>query len=125
MKGKIKKIIPWIAFVNAILIGGLMLINCSTFGTLPDGDNLSRIEKSPQYNREKGQFDNRVPDLVEKMYEENMNWSNVREWFSARENSVPDKRLPEIKPDVTEFNRSSDNIKVIWFGHSSIHPMCG
>lgn len=33
---------------------------------------------------------------------------------------VPKARLPEVKPDMTEFLKHTPNVKFIWFGHSTL-----
>jgi L-ascorbate metabolism protein UlaG (beta-lactamase superfamily) len=90
------------------------------FGSLPDDRQSKEFEKSPQFNSQTKTFQNRNAKLVEKMRKEAMNFGTVIEWLKAGKNRTPHQPLPEVKPDLADFVRPSEFLKVIWFGHSSL-----
>lgn len=116
----IKKIFITILISITTALGGVMFLSCSTFGTIPDVKDMSGIDKLSYYDKNQGNFMNRRPGLVEEEMKKNIGFSNMREWFKSREHGIPEELLPEVKPDMIEFNKASDEIKIIWFGHSSV-----
>ncbi len=114
------KIIILSAAIITLSTGGVMILSCSTFGTTPDINDMSVIEKIPYYDRNQGKFINRRPGIIEAEMKKNMRLSNMIEWFKSRKHGVPEEMLPEVKPDITGFSKTSPHIKIIWFGHSSI-----
>lgn len=40
--------------------------------------------------------------------------------FFEKEGRIPSAKLPEMKPDLVEFLNPSENVKFIWFGHSTL-----
>ncbi len=97
----------------------LLILGCSQFGETPSEDDKKNFKSSKSFNSKEGVFQNRRPNLISKMKEENFNLQLVLDWFSSGEDRVPNKNLPEIKPDLTSFNKDLKRSKVIWFGHSS------
>lgn len=93
---------------------------CAAFGTRPGKDYLPRFEKSPHFNKEEKIFENRRAKLIKEMRKEAMSFATFKEWFSKGNERVPTKALPEVKPDMQEFIKPSDDIKVVWFGHSTL-----
>ncbi len=53
------------------------------------------------------------------MKDRNYSLSSILEFFSERKDGVPSKKLPEVKPDMELFLKPSNDLKAIWFGHSS------
>ena len=98
----------------------IILSGCTRMGTKPSKIEIDKFQNSENYNTEKKQFQNRRPKLVEEMRKRLMTWGEVWNFMfgDKPENTVPEK-LPEVKPDIAEFLKESDDLKVIWFGHSS------
>ena len=104
----------------SLLAIGFLLANCSTFGQLPKGEALIKISDSPNYDLKRGQFVNVQQDRLDKMKEEMDLWKTSKEFFSSNGvEKVPKERLPEVKPDMKAFVEPSDELKVLWFGHST------
>lgn len=89
------------------------------FGSRPDQEQVEKFKTSPQYNHEEQRFVNRLPKVLEQMRKDAFNFATIKEWLFAGEARTPAKPLPEVKPDLTEFLKASDQVKVIWFGHST------
>lgn len=103
----------------AIVVGVLLLSGCSSFGTRPNEKEKKRFRQSKQFNSKEGVFQNRRPGIIKEMKKRAMSWKVIKEFFSAGKDRVPADKLPEVKPDIDHFLANSENIKVIWFGHSS------
>ena len=58
--------------ITTVVIGialiAMFLSTCSAMGTLPTDEERKAFERSPQYIVEKKAFDNRRPNLYDKMY---------------------------------------------------------
>ncbi|TGL56427.1 MBL fold metallo-hydrolase [Leptospira ognonensis] len=105
-------------FYNICLFS--FFLQCSAFGKDPNGSHLEKIQKSTHYDKEREQFVNRRPDILEKMREnQNMFTLMVRFLFGGDENQRPKEKLPELKPDLVEFLKKEKGMKFIWFGHST------
>lgn len=89
------------------------------FGSTPDNEQKDKFKKSPQFNQEIQQFFNRKPNVLDKMREDAFNLETMREWFCGGKDRAPESPLPEMKPDLAEFLKPSEDLKVIWFGHST------
>ena len=76
---------------------------------------------SKNFSKEKDQFVNRRPDILEKMKKRMTSIPLWIDWFFGDENDrSPKIRLPEVVPDIKYFVTKSDHIKVIWLGHSTL-----
>jgi len=82
-----------------------------TFGKLPSGEELNKIEASPNY-RDKS-FQNLVPAKL--FVDESM--MKILWKFITKKNASPAKPLPSIKTNLK--NLPDDSPVIIWFGHSS------
>ena len=102
-----------------LLIGGLMLTGCSSFGTRPDKNYEAKFEGSSQYDKMRHMFVNRRQALLDENKKEAMSFATFKEWFAKGVDRVPTKPLPQVKPDLKAFLEPSDDIKTIWFGHST------
>jgi L-ascorbate metabolism protein UlaG (beta-lactamase superfamily) len=103
-----------------VLSSILSLYACSAFGKDPEGKHLDKIKQSPQFDKERDQFVNRRPDVLEKMREKQNTFKLALIFlFGGADNRRPPEKLPEIKPDVEEFLKKSNSLKFIWFGHST------
>jgi len=85
-----------------------------SFGKLPSGERLVRIEKSPNYKE--GTFRNLE---ATPMMAEGVSYPKMLYEFFFKEvaGQVPDAALPSIQTDLKTV--SSDKSLIIWFGHSS------
>ncbi len=107
----------WIALsVAAIVIAAFVVfMNQPSFGRLPRGQRLERIENSPNYLD--GQFRNLspTPHLVS-----DKSRARVMLDFLLRkvDGLRPDKALPAVKTDLKAF--APDEDVAVWLGHSSL-----
>lgn len=100
-------------------IGGIMLSFWDELGSPPTHDDLLRIEKSENYHMEKGIFVNRQNKIIADKMNNDFNWKLINDWFSSGVDRVPNEALPQVKPDLNGFLKPSNQLKTIWFGHSS------
>ena len=101
-------------------LAAFFISSCSTFGSLPQGEELDRVASSPNYDKDRKQFVNRQQDVLDEMRKKAFSWKVFKEWFGGNEaERVPKNKLPEEKPDLQAFLEDSEELKVIWFGHSS------
>ena len=111
-------------FFSSILLVALLLIglsSCSQFGQLPSGRHLQKIKKSNNFSKEKEQFVNRRPNLFDKIrkrMEAESLWYDF--FFGGGNQRTPKEKLPEVVPNLQDFLKKSDHIKVIWLGHSTL-----
>lgn len=89
------------------------------FGSVPQGEALDKIKTSPNYKIDEKIFVNRLPDVLKRMRKEAMSFETLREWLRKDDSRIPAEHLPEVKPDLAEFTKPSDELKVIWLGHST------
>ncbi|HYJ63778.1 MAG TPA: MBL fold metallo-hydrolase [Parafilimonas sp.] len=82
-----------------------------TFGKLPSGEELNKIEASPNY-RDKS-FQNLVPAKL--FVDESM--MKILWKFMTKKNASPANPLPSIKTNLK--NLPDNSPVIIWFGHSS------
>lgn len=108
-----------IGSITAILLGSMMLANCSVFGTLPSGDDKNRILKSPQYSAMAQAFVNRRPNIDKELNPEGISWRTILGAFWKKENAQPKEKLPEVAPNLAQFLQPSKQAKAIWLGHST------
>lgn len=88
-------------------------MNLRSFGKLPAGERLERIEKSPQYGE--GKFHNIVPTEVNPG---DVSIFKILKKILSRPASVrPSSELPYEKTDLKAFKE--EDVVVVWFGHSS------
>ena len=98
----------------------MALPGCSQFGTPPVGEDLLKLQKSEQYDQKRKQFVNRRPDIIEAMRKDMGFGKAFMKWAFQGDDRVPDQKLPEDIPDLEHFMTSSDRIKIIWLGHSTV-----
>jgi L-ascorbate metabolism protein UlaG (beta-lactamase superfamily) len=111
-----------------VLLAGLFgvffhLSGCEQFGALPSGDRYLQIQKSENYNLAEEKFVNLEQNsvLTGPGFWDNPgeNWNN--NFFFNNNQTRPEGLLPESKtPLPADFHVSSDNIKFVWLGHSTI-----
>lgn len=85
-----------------------------SFGQLPSGKRLSRIQSSPNYRE--GEFHNTfdTPMLAEGVTYPKMIYDF---FFGKHPQTEPDRVLPSVKTDMRKISREEPSIT--WFGHSS------
>lgn len=105
--------------LTIISILGVSLMSCSSFGSRPNKEMKKTFKNSKQYNAKAGVFENRQQDLIREMKKRNITFSAIKDWLGGGKDRVPSNKLPEVKPDLKSFMSESDELKVIWFGHSS------
>lgn len=73
------------------------------------------------YSVESGEFIN-LPSTMTKSKEMSFTetLSVMKKIFLDKATRAPQVKLPEVKPDLTEFLIKSDFVKFVWLGHSSI-----
>ncbi len=95
------------------------MASCSAFGTRPGKEFDEKFKASSHYDTEEKIFLNRRPKLIKEMRKEAMSFGTFIEWFSKGIDRKPNSPLPEMKPDMKEFLEPSEDMKVVWFGHST------
>lgn len=106
--------------VSALAISACAYLQHPKFGKLPEGADLARIERSPNYVN--GEFMN----LVETpMFTEGASFTSVLlgNLFSQAEGRRPDKPIPTVKTDLRALDIERDT--VVWLGHSSYFVQLG
>ena len=104
----------------------LFFASCAKFAENPSGQNLEKKKKTPNYDIEINRFKNRIENMWEQMSERDSFWDNPRKrisnnYFFNSAETVPENKLPEVKPpNIKEFIKSTESIKFIWFGHSTL-----
>lgn len=108
----------WLVFFTLliiVLVGGVVIfLQTPVFGSLPEGQRLTKIERSKNYID--GQFRNQVNTP---MFSEGNNFLtvNFKYLFAKTERLTPEEPLPVVKMDLKGLDRNQD--VVIWLGHSS------
>ena len=97
-----------------------MFLTLSKFGKRPSATKRAAFHSSPQYNPQKGQFDNRRANLLKTMWQRNVNLRSLFKFLREQRGTAPSYLLPEVKPNFDDFLSSTLDLKVIWFGHSSL-----
>jgi L-ascorbate metabolism protein UlaG (beta-lactamase superfamily) len=100
--------------VAALALATVVFMQQASFGKLPSGARLERIQRSPNFKN--GTFQNLspTPDLTEGV----SYWAVLKEFFFAKKERVtPDHALPSTKTDLLHLG-PKENV-LVWFGHSS------
>ena len=108
--------------VVALGLGGYVSIGCaSSFGTSPSQADISNNQMSPQFDKSKGIFVNRRPEVIEEMRKRTSFLPMMRDFiFGGDSERKPQAKLPEVPVDFVKFAEASTDAKVIWFGHASL-----
>ena len=96
-----------------------MFISFSSMGTSPNEMDKERFQGSGQFNQTMGFFQNLRPERMRQAEEEMDGWAILRKWVIGGEDTTPKEKLAEETPDLVEFLKPGDDIKSIWFGHST------
>ncbi len=95
-------------------------LHSEKFGRLPHGEELKRIEKSPNYKN--GRFQNLEP--TRKMTGEGGFFTVMADYFFGKHpNTKPVQKIPSVKTDLRNPDENEDFL--IWFGHSSYFIQAG
>ena len=108
-----------ITFAFASFLGSCTIWD--QLGQDPSSEMLSGYSNSPHFNREEQVFENRIPDVLDKM-NERIDWRLMLEYFTSDSSRrTPDKPLPEVNPpDLQAFLEPTDSLRFIWLGHSTL-----
>ena len=87
-------------------------------GSNPQGADLERIQKSPQYNITKEQFQNSKETLTYTGKRSVI--SMFIDFFFSSNERRPKQKLPEDASSINKLALKSDEVRFIWFGHSTI-----
>lgn len=113
----LRKKMAWIplAVVGTLALIALFFVNQPSFGRLPRGERLSRIEKSPHYR------DGKFWNLSATPLMTSNNGGRIRGMidflFRDKTGIVPSEPIPAMETDLGALDRHRD--LAIWFGHSS------
>lgn len=109
--------IATVAIVVLLLVVALTIfINQPSFGKLPAGERLTRIEQSPNYKN--GKFQNRFPTT--QITSDKPKLQSLYEFlFRKVKDLAPAKDLPSVKTDLKALN--PDDEVLVWMGHSSLY----
>ncbi|MBX2895552.1 MAG: MBL fold metallo-hydrolase [Cyclobacteriaceae bacterium] len=94
-------------------IATILFMQQKSFGKLPRGQRLQRIEQSTNYRE--GSFQNLQPTQM--LAEDASYFGMMREFLKDKPGRYPDAPLPTIKTDLTTIQGEQPTL--IWFGHSS------
>lgn len=109
-----------VGILLSLCVTVVLAVGCSALGTKPDEKRRALFEKSPQFRKQKEIFVNRNEEIFAKMSERNKASGGFLKFlFGSDKEAKPENGLPVLKPLVAEFLKASDDIKVIWFGHST------
>lgn len=115
MKGKTLRVLASLAVIGVLMVVSVIIyMRQPMFGSLPDGDRLARIERSPNYAN--GQFRNQVPTPIKTTEQSELSmWAQTL--FGEKGQPRPVGSIPSIKTDLKAINPRDD--VVVWLGHSS------
>lgn len=103
-----------------LIVGSCLYLQHPKFGTLPAGDRLAIVQRSPNYID--GKFQNLIPTTI--VVDESSWWEELREdLWGHGERLTPTTAIPTTKTDLKTLERSAD--VVIWLGHSSYFMQLG
>ncbi len=106
----------------ALIASMFFTTGCSSFGSAPDEDRLKRYEGSAQFNQKERVFQNRRPRYLEETQAKATKFISFffSRLFGHIDDHHPIAKLPEVKPDFDAFIKPSDELKAMWFGHSTV-----
>lgn len=115
MKIRVRWLLSVFAAVIAILVIGVYaFLHAPLFGRLPDGERLSRIERSPNYAG--GEFHNQIDTPLHTAGSTELSiWMD--NFFGEKGKPRPSSPMPSVKTDLKALEVNQD--LVVWLGHSS------
>ncbi len=105
---------------TVLAAGGCAFYRSARFGSLPEGEDLQRLAKSPHFRN--GVFVNEeaTPLQVENGRKNSGVLASWLEFlFGEKDRTVPVQPLPAVKTDFLQVERRRD--AVAWLGHSSVY----
>ena len=90
-------------------------LQTARFGSLPKGDRLEKIKKSPHYKNGKFQNLSVTPQITSGKNIVATLWDFM---FDRSKRIKPSKEMPHIKTDLLKLERDKDIL--VWLGHSSV-----
>ena len=115
-----KKII-FLSLILLLVVSVFILQGCSSFGDAPTGSHLETISKSKNYSKIQDRFVNRRQDEIDKSHLNRSYWQMSKKFFfGGGKSRKPKDKLPELTPIFKDFVGLHDQVKFIWFGHSTI-----
>lgn len=109
-----------LALSAALLFAVALFLNAPRFGSLPKGERLERVMKSPNYKN--GQFQNLSP-TVRLATGKSTFRILIEHLFEKPTNLNPIDKIPSDKSDLNALDKN-DEI-VVWLGHSSYYVQMG
>ena len=117
IKRRLMTLLITLGIIVAVLFGiGYLVLHSPSFGALPSGARLERIQHSPNYRD--GRFQNRYP-MPQAMQTSSMGDRIKILWkflFDRPDDIRPVDSIPVVRHDLKKLDRSEDLI--VWFGHS-------
>lgn len=101
------------------LIGIFVLLGCSSVGTSPNKNDKKGFVKSEQFNSKSGIFENVRVDFMKKANEDMKIWEALKTFVKGGKDDTPKEKMAQMKPNLKAFLEPSEEIKSIWFGHST------
>lgn len=112
-----RKAMTTLLILIIILAAGYLFMR-PQFGGAATGERLTRIQGSGQYNNEAGKFQNRVSAPASGRGRSTLQLTY--DFFVMDNNRFPRQKLPEAPPPLAALRTKSDDLRFIWFGHSTI-----
>ncbi len=104
-----------LSVIIVLSIATITFLNQPSFGRLPNGEHLERIQKSPNY--QDGKFQNLSP-TQQITSDKSIIGATFDFLFGKVEGLRPQKNLPTVKTDLKKFEQNEEVL--VWLGHSSI-----
>ncbi|WP_299549795.1 MBL fold metallo-hydrolase [Seonamhaeicola sp.] len=105
-----------LGIILIVVITGAVFVNVSPqFGGKPTGEDLERLQNSPNYNGE-GVFKNQEITLASTGFK----WSTIPKFFTTGGNKVPESALPQNHLSKDYFENEPEQPRITWFGHSAL-----
>ena len=108
-----------LGFVLTVVVGGYLIFKLPAFGAVLSAEQIEQHKKSAQYRAEKSIFVNQQENVIELMRKDFSILNALYEWLKPSVAKSPEQKLPEVKPDLQSFLAPSDELKLIWLGHST------
>ena len=107
--------------VILIIIGAvLVFINGASFGSMPSGESLYKIRRSPHFRNGQMQNLSPTPPLTEGSGFFSVLWQFI---FDKSQDNRPRSPIPSRKTDLHHLDRNKNVL--VWFGHSSYFMQVG
>ncbi len=95
-------------------------MNFSRLGTPPNEKYRQRFTNEINFDQGSQTFFNRKKAVINEMMNRNMKLGSIMKFFQARIDAKPTSLMPEQRPNLEEFLAVKDQVRVIWFGHSTL-----